>query len=122
MVAQASVGDLSVGLYAWSRNLLPIVVGKSGNPQSRDFVLQLVEKILSTPEAQPVLVNGAVRKGEQLIPPPAFDTLIRVTFPSSNRVKIYVQPEFLHVHHYHHLNYKFIPICNIGTEFSSFER
>jgi hypothetical protein len=37
------------------------------------------------------LVNGAVRKGEQLIPPPAFDTLIRVTFPSSNRVKIDVQ-------------------------------
>lgn len=52
---QASVGDLSVGLYAWSRNLLPIVVSKSGNPQSRDLVLQLVEKyvnvsgILSTP-------------------------------------------------------------------------
>ncbi|WJX42867.1 hypothetical protein P8452_30047 [Trifolium repens] len=91
MVAQASVGDLSVGLYAWSRNLLPIVVGKSGNPQSRDFVLQLVEKILSTPEARPVLVNGAVRKGEQLIPPRALETLIRVTFPSSNRLKIDVQ-------------------------------
>ncbi|MCI16299.1 transmembrane protein 214-A, partial [Trifolium medium] len=44
MVAQASVGDLSVGLYAWSRNVLPIVVGKSGNPQTRDLVLQLVEK------------------------------------------------------------------------------
>jgi COX assembly protein 1 len=87
MVAQASVGDLSVGLYAWSRNLLPIVVSKSGNPQSRDLVLQLVEKILSTPKARPVLVNGAVRKGERLIPPPAFETLIRVTFPSSNRVK-----------------------------------
>jgi hypothetical protein len=46
---------------------------------------------LSTPEARPVLVNGAVRKGEQLIPPPAFDALIRVTFPSPNRVKIDVQ-------------------------------
>jgi hypothetical protein len=46
---------------------------------------------LSTPEAQPVLVNGAVRKGEQLIPPRAFETLIRVTFPSSNRLKIDVQ-------------------------------
>jgi len=41
---QASVGDLSVGLYAWARNLLPIVISKSGNPQSRDLVLQLVEK------------------------------------------------------------------------------
>ncbi|PNY11814.1 hypothetical protein L195_g008429 [Trifolium pratense] len=92
MVAQASVGDLSVGLYAWSRNLLPIVVGKSGNPQTRDLVLQLVEKILSAPKARPVLVNGAVRKGERLIPPPAFETLIRVTFPSSStRVKVDVQ-------------------------------
>lgn len=88
MVAQASVGDLSVGLYSWSRNLLPIVVSKSGNPQSRDLVLQLVEKILSTPKARAVLVNGAVRKGERLIPPPALETLIRVTFPpSSARVK-----------------------------------
>ncbi|XP_061338478.1 uncharacterized protein LOC133285282 isoform X2 [Gastrolobium bilobum] len=88
MIAQASVGDLSVGLYAWSRNLLPIVIGKSGNPQSRDLVLQLVEKILSTPKARPVLVNGAVRKGERLIPPAAFEILIRVTFPpSSTRVK-----------------------------------
>ncbi|KAK7359491.1 hypothetical protein VNO77_01451 [Canavalia gladiata] len=88
MITQASVGDLSVGLYAWARNLLPLVIGKSGNPQSRDLVLQLVEKILSTPKARPVLVNGAVRKGERLIPPSAFEILIRVTFPpSSTRVK-----------------------------------
>ncbi|XP_020222454.1 uncharacterized protein LOC109804938 [Cajanus cajan] len=88
MITQASVGDLSVGLYAWARNLLPIVIGKSGNPQSRDLVLQLVEKILSTPKARPVLVNSAVRKGERLIPPSAFEILIRVTFPpSSTRVK-----------------------------------
>ncbi|RYR64117.1 hypothetical protein Ahy_A03g010258 isoform B [Arachis hypogaea] len=88
MITQASVGDLSVGLFAWSRNLLPIVTSKSGNPQSRDLVLQLVEKILSTPKARPVLVNGAVRKGERLIPPPAFEILLRVTFPTSSaRVK-----------------------------------
>ncbi|KAK7283992.1 hypothetical protein RIF29_13743 [Crotalaria pallida] len=88
MIAQASVGDLSVGLYAWARNLLPIVTSKSGNPQSRDLVLQLVEKILSTPKARPILVNGAVRKGERLIPPSAFEILVRVTFPpSSARVK-----------------------------------
>ncbi|KAK7368540.1 hypothetical protein VNO80_10567 [Phaseolus coccineus] len=88
MIAQASVGDLSVGLYAWARNLLPIVIGKSGNPQSRDLVLQMVEKILSTPKARPVLVNSAVRKGERLIPPSAFEILLRVTFPpSSTRVK-----------------------------------
>ncbi|PNX78970.1 hypothetical protein L195_g034953, partial [Trifolium pratense] len=91
MVAQASVGDLSVGLYAWSRILLPIVVGKKRNPQSTDFVLQLVEKILSTPKARPILVN-AVKKGERLILPPAFETLIRLTFPSSSkRSKVDVQ-------------------------------
>ncbi|CAJ1938613.1 unnamed protein product [Sphenostylis stenocarpa] len=85
---KASIGDLSIGLYAWSRNLLPIVIGKSGNPQSRDLVLQLMEKILSTPKARPVLVHSAVRKGERLIPPPAFEILLRVTFPpSSTRVK-----------------------------------
>ncbi|RDX75159.1 Transmembrane protein 214-A, partial [Mucuna pruriens] len=92
IIAQVAVGDLSVGLHAWARNLLPIVIGKSGNPQSRDLVLQLVERILSTPKARPVLVNSAVRKGERLIPPPAFEILIRVTFPpSSTRVKVDAQ-------------------------------
>ncbi|KAE9584404.1 putative transmembrane protein [Lupinus albus] len=76
MIAQASLGDLSVGLYAWARNLLPIVNSKTGNPQSRDLVLQLVEKILSTPKARPILVNGAVRKGERLIPPSSFEILV----------------------------------------------
>ncbi|KAE9601057.1 putative transmembrane protein [Lupinus albus] len=84
MIAQASLGDLSVGLYAWARNLLPIVNSKTGNPQSRDLVLQLVEKILSTPKARPILVNGAVRKGERLIPPSSFEILVRVTYPQSS--------------------------------------
>lgn len=79
-------GRSLIGLYAWSRNLLPIVVSKSGNPQSRDLILQLVKK-LSAPKARSVLVNGAVRKGERLIPPPAFETLLRATFPSSARLK-----------------------------------
>ncbi|KAI4313759.1 hypothetical protein L6164_026714 [Bauhinia variegata] len=88
MIAQTSVGDLSVGLYAWARNLLPIVSSKSSNPQSRDLVLQLVEKILSAPKARSILVNGAVRKGERLVPPAAFEILVRATFPASSaRVK-----------------------------------
>ena len=46
-------------------------------------------RILSTPKARPVLVNTAVRKGERLIPPSAFEILLRVTFPpSSTRVKV----------------------------------
>lgn len=49
-------------------------------------------RILCAPKARPVLVNGAVRKGERLIPPPAFEILIRVTFPpASTRVKVDVQ-------------------------------
>lgn len=84
MVMQACQGDLTVGLYAWARNLLPVVSGKSGNPQSRDLVLQLVERILSTPKARPILVNGAVRKGERLIPPSSFEILMRITFPASS--------------------------------------
>lgn len=94
-----------------------MVSGKSCNTQSRDLVLQLVERyeirnfamsvficlffifffnlclfdcrILSTPKARQVLVNSAVRKGERLIPPSAFEILIRVTFPASSaRMKV----------------------------------
>ncbi|KAL4586724.1 hypothetical protein LXL04_011368 [Taraxacum kok-saghyz] len=89
IVAQASQGDLSVGLYLWSHLILPIIGTKSGsNPQTRDLVLQLVERILSAPKARVILVNSAVRKGERLMPPSALDLLLRVTFPSSSsRVK-----------------------------------
>lgn len=46
-------------------------------------------RILSAPKARTILVNGAVRKGERLVPPSAFDLLLRVTFPaSSTRVKV----------------------------------
>ncbi|CAH2033696.1 unnamed protein product [Thlaspi arvense] len=86
--SQASQGDLSVGLYSWAHNLLPVVSSKSCNPQSRDLILQLVERILSNPKARTILVNGAVRKGERLIPPPSFELLVRLTFPTSSaRVK-----------------------------------
>ncbi|GLT97923.1 hypothetical protein SLE2022_154650 [Rubroshorea leprosula] len=88
MMTQASQGDLAVGLYAWSHNLLPVVSSKNCNPQSRDLILQLVERILAVPKARTILINGAVRKGERLIPPSAFEMLLRVTFPApSARVK-----------------------------------
>ncbi|CAI9755986.1 unnamed protein product [Fraxinus pennsylvanica] len=89
MIVQACQGDLAIGLYLWSHHILPILGGKSGsNPQSRDLVLQLVERILSAPKAHTVLINGAVRKGERLMPPAALDLLLHVTFPeSSARVK-----------------------------------
>ncbi|GAB2279976.1 hypothetical protein Dimus_014613 [Dionaea muscipula] len=89
MVSQATQGDLSVGLYLWAHHLLPILSSKSANnPLSRDMILQLIERILSAPKARSILVNGAVRKGERLIPPSALEILIRVTFPaSSGRLK-----------------------------------
>ncbi|CAA0817166.1 Protein of unknown function DUF2359-transmembrane [Striga hermonthica] len=89
IVGQAGQGDLAVGLYLWTRLILPILEGKSGsNPQTRDLVLQLAERILGAPKARGILLNGAVRKGERLIPPAALELLLRVTFPpSSSRVK-----------------------------------
>ncbi|OVA01699.1 Protein of unknown function DUF2359 [Macleaya cordata] len=88
MISQACHGDLVVGMYTWVYNLLPIINGKSCNPQSRDLILQLVERILSAPKVRPILLNGAVRKGERLVPPSAFELLMRTTFPApSARVK-----------------------------------
>ncbi|XP_061349361.1 uncharacterized protein LOC133294663 [Gastrolobium bilobum] len=89
VITQASQGDLIVGLYLWVSLLLPMLKEKSGcNPQSRDLILQLVERIITFPKARPILLNGAVRKGERVVPPLALDSLLRVTFPlPSARVK-----------------------------------
>lgn len=89
MISQACQGDLVVGLYMWVQVLLPLLSSKSScNPQSRDLILQLVERILSSPKSRPILLNGAVRKGERIVPPSAFELLMRVTFPApSARVK-----------------------------------
>ncbi|XP_075505707.1 uncharacterized protein LOC142542771 [Primulina tabacum] len=89
MIVQACQGDLAVGLYLWAHHILPILGGKSGsNPQIRDLVLQLVERILAAPKARVVLVNNAVRKGERLMPPESLDFLLHLTFPASpTRVK-----------------------------------
>ncbi|KAG6532402.1 hypothetical protein ZIOFF_006242 [Zingiber officinale] len=76
-------------MYIWSHFLFPLVCGKSNvNPQPRDLVLQLVERILSGPKARTILLNGAVRKGERIVPPAVLDLLMRATFPASTaRVK-----------------------------------
>ncbi|CAN6445750.1 unnamed protein product [Victoria cruziana] len=88
VIAQACQGDLAVGMALWVQMLLPLAVGKSSNPHSRDLALQLLERILSSPKAKPVLLNGAVRKGERLVPPTALDLLMQATFPTpSARIK-----------------------------------
>ncbi|KAG9157785.1 hypothetical protein Leryth_024311 [Lithospermum erythrorhizon] len=85
MITQASQGDLVVGLFAWAHFLLPLLSTKAyNNPQSRDLILQ----ILSSPKARTILVNGAVRKGERVVPPAALELLMHATFPApSARVK-----------------------------------
>lgn len=46
-------------------------------------------RILSSPKARTILLNGAVRKGERLVPPSALEVLMRVTFPApSARLKV----------------------------------
>ncbi|GAB4828750.1 hypothetical protein Ancab_018419 [Ancistrocladus abbreviatus] len=85
MISQASHGDLAVGMYSWAHHLLPMISNKSSNnPLTRDLILQLVERILSAPKARTILVNGAVRKGERLIPPSSLEILMRVSFPASS--------------------------------------
>ncbi|KAG6479235.1 hypothetical protein ZIOFF_062697 [Zingiber officinale] len=45
-------------------------------------------RILSGPKARTILLNGAVQKGERIVPPAILDLLMRVTFPASTaRVK-----------------------------------
>ncbi|GAB2279897.1 hypothetical protein Dimus_014533 [Dionaea muscipula] len=86
--SQASERDFVVGLHMWVQLLLPMLSEKSCNPQSRDLILQLVERIVSSPKARQILLNGAARKGERLVPPQALESLMRLTFPSlSARIK-----------------------------------
>ncbi|KAI8030957.1 Transmembrane protein 214-A [Camellia lanceoleosa] len=84
VIAQASQGDLVVGLFMWINFLLPMLSSKSGcNPQSRDLILQLVERILSAPKARPILLIGPVRNGGRFVPPPPLEYRMRATFPAS---------------------------------------
>ncbi|KAI3447520.1 hypothetical protein Pfo_004185 [Paulownia fortunei] len=81
VITQASQGDLAVGLFMCVHFLFNVLNNEtSPNLQSQDLVLQVVEKIISSPKARNILVNGAVRKGERLVPPSALDFLMRATF------------------------------------------
>lgn len=88
-ITQACQGDLIVGLFMWVHFLLPLLSSKlNNNPQSRDLILQLAERIVSYPKARAILINGAVRKGERVVPPSALEVLMRITFPApSARIK-----------------------------------
>lgn len=47
----------------------------------QNLVLHFVCRILAGPKARAILLNGAVRKGERLVPPTALDLLMQMTFP-----------------------------------------
>ncbi|XP_010507975.1 PREDICTED: uncharacterized protein LOC104784632 [Camelina sativa] len=100
MMAQASLGDLSAGLYSWVHNLLPLLVdnNKCCSPQSMDLILQFLDIMLSNPEAQTILVNRADRDGKRVIPPSSFEILLRLTFPDSS-ARLEVTERFEAVYH-----------------------
>ncbi len=81
-IAQACQADLVIGMSLWVQNLLPLAVGKTSTPLSRDLTLQLIEScILENTKARPILLNGAIRKGERILPPSALNLLMQVAFP-----------------------------------------
>jgi len=83
---QAAQGDLVIGMSLWVQNLLPLAVGKSSTPVSRDTSLQFIESVLfaNLKKARPVLLNGVSRKGERLVPAASLDSLMRVSFPAES--------------------------------------
>lgn len=81
-IAQACQADLVIGTSLWVQNLLPLAVGKTSTPLSRDLTLQLIEScILQNTKARPILLNGAIRKGERIVPPNALNLLMQAAFP-----------------------------------------
>ncbi|KAL3534016.1 hypothetical protein ACH5RR_007537 [Cinchona calisaya] len=84
MTVQASQAELTVGLYIWAQELLPIMGFESNpSPQMVDMILHVVESILSAPNAEQVLIDGAVSKGVLLIPASTLNLLLHLTFPST---------------------------------------
>ncbi|KAF8090811.1 hypothetical protein N665_0466s0015 [Sinapis alba] len=88
MFGQTSQGDLSASLYSWAHNLLPLVT--ISNNKRCCIVVSLSHwiSIMLHPKAQTILVDGALREGEPLIPLPSFEILVRLTlYAPTERVK-----------------------------------
>eukprot|EP00897_Mesotaenium_endlicherianum_P000017 jgi/Mesen1/10015/ME000722S09297 len=87
---QVAQADLATGMWFWVRNLLPLAAGKASTPFTRDTVLLFFEGVIckNLKKARQVLLNGAARKGERLVPPVALNSLLYLTFPlESGRTK-----------------------------------
>lgn len=63
------------------------------------FFSPLETRILSSPKARTILLNGAVRKGERVVPPLSLELLMRFTFPASSaRLKVGIfKRDLLHI-------------------------
>ncbi|XP_024542580.1 uncharacterized protein LOC112350486 [Selaginella moellendorffii] len=89
MYGQVAREDLLAGLYLWSHNLLPLAVGSSSTPVTRDIALQFFEGFVMKDLAKnrPSLLTGATRK-ERLISPHALIACLHMAYPpESSRTK-----------------------------------
>ncbi|MCD9643765.1 hypothetical protein HAX54_031464 [Datura stramonium] len=86
-IAQACQGDLIVGLFMWVHFLLPLLSSKlNNNPQSRDLILQLAERIVSFPKARAILINGAATERFEAVYPTLKEVAL-VASPGSKAMK-----------------------------------
>eukprot|EP00475_Leptophrys_vorax_P023644 TRINITY_DN32394_c0_g1_i1.p1 TRINITY_DN32394_c0_g1~~TRINITY_DN32394_c0_g1_i1.p1 ORF type:complete len:610 (-),score=50.92 TRINITY_DN32394_c0_g1_i1:436-2223(-) len=87
MYGHVAAADLASGMALFVRNLLPFTAGKLGSPVGRDVALTFLQSVIlrgNERKARAVLVNGAYRKGERLVPPAAFEQFLRLAFPTNS--------------------------------------
>ncbi|CAI5966879.1 unnamed protein product [Closterium sp. NIES-64] len=80
-----SGGSVS-GMALLVSNLMPFTSGKQGSPVGRDVTLTYFQTVLlrgNERKARAVLLNGAFRKGERLVPYSTLDQFLRLAFPPS---------------------------------------
>eukprot|EP00271_Cylindrocystis_brebissonii_P020967 TRINITY_DN7278_c0_g1_i1.p1 TRINITY_DN7278_c0_g1~~TRINITY_DN7278_c0_g1_i1.p1 ORF type:complete len:603 (+),score=137.84 TRINITY_DN7278_c0_g1_i1:263-2071(+) len=81
---QVAQADLPSAVWVWSRNLLPLAVGKQSTPLARDAVLTFFESIIckNLAKARTTLLNASSKRGERVVPPAALDAVMHATFVS----------------------------------------
>ncbi|GJP39274.1 hypothetical protein CLOM_g23663 [Closterium sp. NIES-68] len=91
MYGQVAMVDLVSGMSLLVTNLMPFTSGKQGSPVGRDVTLTYFQTVLlrgNERKAKAILLNGAFRKGERLVPFATLDQFLRLAFPlNSARTK-----------------------------------
>ncbi|CAI5962354.1 unnamed protein product [Closterium sp. NIES-64] len=85
--AKVAVVDLVSGMALLVSNLMPFTSGKQGSPVGRDVTLTYFQTVLlrgNERKARAVLLNGAFRKGERLVPYSTLDQFLRLAFPPAS--------------------------------------